>query len=386
MVSIDSIMNARPAVLVLKCGKIFRGTGFGTTKRVVGECVFYTNAGAGYDALLTDSNTAGTIPIFAYPLIGNYGVASWEKDQYGLLKCFESDSIKPQGIVAHEFCRDPSHFECTQTFEDFMKEGNLPGLESVDTRDLTHILRDQGAQMGILEIFDSAEKIPSDDELRKAVATVEDINVRNFSAENSRKSTEIFCPEKPVATVVAIDCGIKNSIIRNLVLRNLKVVVVPYNTSAAQILEYHPKGILISNGPGNPILCTETITTVKALLAKKIPIMGIDLGNLILGLAIGAQTYKMKSGHHGSSKPVVDQLGGRVYMTGQYHRYAIDTTSLKGTGFQPLFTHLDDQSCEGIYHPTEPFFGVQFPPGPYPAPEDTNFLYDRFLKNMGLGA
>jgi len=160
--------------------------------------------------------------------------------------------------------------------------------------------------------------------------------------------------------------------------------LVPFNISYEKIMEYHPNGVLISNGPGNPQLCEEAILTAKDLITHNIPTLGIDFGNCILGLAAGAKILKLKFGHHGSSKPVKDLKSGRVYSTGQYHNYAIDKNTLGGTSFHMTFEHLDDQSCEGIKHDTKPIFGVQFPPGAYAAPEDTNYLYDDFMINMGL--
>lgn len=384
MVTIQSLMNARPAVLVFQNGKVFRGTGIGKTGKVFGECVFTTNAGAGYDELLTDPNTKGTLNIFSYPLIGNFGISPWEKDSFGIYKWFESNSIKTAGLIIHELCVHPSHYESTRTFEDFMNEGNLSGIEGLDTRQLTHIIRDEGTQMAMLQIFNSTDKIPSDAELVAELSKMENGNNRKLYTEVSRNSIEIFSPKEPIGTVVAIDFGIKNSLLRNLLKRNMKVVVVPYNTPFEKIMEYHPNGVLLSNGPGNPKICEEGIETTKKLLANNVPTMGIDFGNCILGLAAGAKIIKLKFGHHGSSKPVKELKSGRVFSTGQYHNFAIDKDSISNTGFHLTYEHLDDHSCEGIAHDAKPLFGVQFPPGGFGAPEDTNYLYDEFMHKMGL--
>lgn len=384
MITRESFINTRPAVLVLHDGKIFHGTGFGATKRVYGECVFTTFPGAGYPEALTDPSNWGQIYALAYPLIGNYGIPPWQKDSIGITKWFESESIKCTGFVVHEACKQPSHYESTRTLDQFLSEGGIPGIEGIDTRYLTQIIRTEGIQMGMLQVFDSGQEIPSDTELIALERKAEDPNLRHLVAEVSRKKPDIFSPEKPIATVVAIDCGIKNNIIRNLIRRRLKVVVVPYNYTYEQIMAYNPKGIVISNGPGDPKLCVEAIEVGKKLIAESFPTLGICLGNQILGLSAGGDTYKLKYGHRGANKPVIDERTGRGYITSQNHGYAVNVESIAGSGFKLLFKNLDDNSCEGMYHPQKPILSSQFHPEAYPGPEDTNWIFDVFMEKMGL--
>jgi carbamoyl-phosphate synthase small subunit len=177
---------------------------------------------------------------------------------------------------------------------------------------------------------------------------------------------------------------IKNNIIRNLIRRRLKVVVVPYNYTYEQIMTFNPKGVVISNGPGDPKLCVEAIEVGKKLIAESFPTLGVCLGNQILGLSAGGDTYKLKYGHRGANKPVIDERTGRAYITSQNHGYAVDVESISGSGFKLLFRNLDDNSCEGMYHPTKPIFSSQFHPEAYPGPEDTNWIFDVFMQHMGL--
>jgi carbamoyl-phosphate synthase small subunit len=377
-------MHEREAVLVLSNGHIFRGVGFGASKRVYGEMVFTTFTAAGYYEALTDPSNWGQIYILTYPLIGNYGVPPWEKDENGVIKWFESSSIKCTGFVVHEACKEPSHYESVKTLDAFLAEEGIPGIERIDTRRLTKILRTEGVQVGMLEVYPEGVTAPDDETLLRQVKQAEDPNLRHLVKEVSIKEPVIYTPKNPIGTVVAIDCGIKNNIIRNLLRRNLKVVVVPFDYTYDQIMSYNPNGVLISNGPGDPKLCVEAVEVGKKLIENSFPTMGICLGNQILGLAAGGDTYKQKFGHRGSNKPVMDLRTNRAYITSQNHGYAVDVESVKPAGFLPLFVNVDDESNEGIYHPTKPIFSAQFHPEAYPGPEDTQFLFDDFLKNMGL--
>jgi carbamoyl-phosphate synthase small subunit len=384
MVDLNSLLNERQAVLVLNNGQIFRGTGFGATKRVYGELVFTTFTAAGYYEALTDPSNWGQIYVLTYPLIGNYGVPPWEKDENGVYKWFESSSIKCTAFVVHECCKQPSHYESVKTLNQFLAEENIPGIEGIDTRRLTQILRTEGSQVGMLEVYPEGVKPPSDEELLKLVKLAEDPNLRHLVKEVSRQEPEIFTPKDCRGTVVLVDCGIKNNTIRNLLRRGMKVVVLPYNATYEQVMSYKPNGVLISNGPGDPKQCVETIELTKRLIAESFPTMGICLGNQILGLAAGGDTYKMKYGHRGGNKPVLDLRTNRAYITSQNHGYAVNPATLGPSGFKPLFINCDDENNEGIYHETKPIFSVQFHPEAYPGPNDTEFLFDDFMKNMGF--
>jgi len=388
MISLDVLRNKRPAVLALQNGRIFYGDGFGSLSKVFGEVVFTTFTAAGYNQALTDPSNQGQIYTLTYPLIGNYGVPPWEKDTSGIHRWFESNSIKCSGFVVHEKCNQPSHYESTKTIDEFLADENVPGIEGIDTRELTKILRTEGVQPGLLHIYESEEVIPPEEEILKQVANVEDPNLRHLVQEVSTEKPIIYNGRETIGTVVAVDCGIKNNILRELIKRNLKVILVPYHASYQDIMKYHPDGILISNGPGDPKRCTETIAMAESLIENSIPTFGICLGNQILGLAAGGDTYKLKFGHRGGNKPVVDKRTGKAYITSQNHGFALDTESLKTShsGFLPLFENADDLTNEGVYHPTIPIFSVQFHPEGYPGPEDTTFLFDEFVRNMAVQA
>lgn len=390
MISLDALRTKQPAILALQNGRIFYGDGFGARSphKVTGEVVFTTFTAAGYNCALTDPSNQGQIYTLTYPLIGNYGVPPWEKDSSDIYKWFESNSIKCSGFVVHEKCNQPSHYESIKTIDQFLQEEDIPGIEGIDTRELTKILRSEGVQPGLLQLYESEEEIPDETEILRQVQVVEDPNLRHLVQEVSINEAVVYNGRKTIGTVVAVDCGIKNNILRELIKRNLKVIVVPYHTSYQEIMNYHPDGILISNGPGDPKRCTETIEMAENLLENSIPTLGICLGNQILGLAAGGDTYKLKYGHRGGNKPVVDKRTGKAYITSQNHGFALDTDSLKQShsGFQPLFENADDLTNEGIFHPRKPIFSVQFHPEGYPGPEDTTFLFDEFVRNIAVQA
>jgi carbamoyl-phosphate synthase small subunit len=383
LVSLQTLDSERDAVLVLSNGVVFRGKGIGATKKVFGELVFSTGM-VGYNATLTDCSNRRQIYLFTYPLIGNYGVPAWERDEYGIFKTFESDGIKLEAVVVNEACREPSHYESIKTFEAFLKEFNIPGIEGIDTRHLTIILRSEGTQMGLLQVFEKGEKIPDDATLIRELKQAPSIDQFNLAAEVSTKQVQKFTPPNPMGRVVIIDCGVKNNIMRNLAKRGMEVLIVPYNSTYEQIMSYKPNGVLISNGPGDPKRCLEAIAVTKKLIETGFPTMGICLGNQIMGLAAGGNTFKLKFGHRGGNKPVRDKTTGRLYITSQNHQFAVDPESVRKSGFKILFENIDDNSVEGIYHETKPIFAVQFHPEGTAGPFDTLFLFDKFMKNMGF--
>jgi carbamoyl-phosphate synthase small subunit len=387
-ITLDSLLNERKAVLVLSNGTIFHGIGFGASTKSIGELVFTTFTAAGYNCALTDPSNHGQLYALTYPLIGNYGVPSWELDEVGIEKWFESSSIKCAGFIVHEACKKPSHYKSTKTLNEFLLEQNIPGIERIDTRELTKILRTEGVQLGLLQVFEQNTPIPSDAELIQEVLNASDPNTRHLAGEVSRKEVQKVCLKETeaIGTVVVVDCGVKNNIIRELTKRKINVILVPYNASYEEIMKFEPDGILISNGPGDPKKCIETIQVAKKIIHNCIPCMGICLGNQIIGLAAGGDTYKMKFGHRGGNKPVIDLRTGKGYITSQNHGYALKTESLYKSGFKPLFTNADDGTNEGIYHPEKPIFAVQFHPEAYPGPEDTTYLFDDFLKNIAFRA
>jgi len=371
----------RPAILMLKDGRYFEGIGFGATKKVFGEIVFTTITGAGYNETLTDPSYKGQIVVMTHPLVGNYGVPAWEKDIYGIHKYFESDSIKVSGFVVNECCKNPSHYESEKTLNEFLLEENIPGIEWIDTRAITKVLREEGVQLGLLTVL-NPEETPNIEELRAEVKNVEDPNLRHLASEVSTKEVKVFRPSKPRGKVVIVDLGVKNNILRNFVERNIEVISVPYNYSYEQIMAFRPDGVFISNGPGDPAIYQGTISVARKLINNSIPTMGICLGNQIIALGAGGSSYKLKYGHRGGNKTVINPKTNQCYITSQNHGFCVKDFELGG--FSEFLTNIDDRSNEGIIHETKPIFAVQFHPEASPGPLDSLYLFDKFIELMEL--
>ncbi|MFX1366055.1 MAG: glutamine-hydrolyzing carbamoyl-phosphate synthase small subunit [Promethearchaeota archaeon] len=371
----------RPAILMLQDGRYFQGIGFGATKIVTGEFVFNTMTGAGYLETLTDPSYWGQIVVMTHPLIGNYGVPPWEKDEYGITKHFESDSVKVTGFVVNECCKYPNHYQSVKTLDEFLTEQDIPGIEWIDTRAITKILREEGVQVGALAVYNSGEN-PDIDYLKQLAAKVVDPNLRNLVSEVSTKEVCIYKSPNPIGKVVLLDLGYKLNILRNLVSRGLEVIIVPHNYTYEQIMSYNPDGVFISNGPGDPALCKEAIEVSSKLIEQSIPTMGICMGNLILALATGAVSYKLKYGHRGGNKTVISLQSNKCYITSQNHGFCVKDFE-KG-GFKEILRNVDDQTNEGIEHKTKPIFAVQFHPEACPGPLDSLYLFDKFIDNMRL--
>lgn len=369
------------AILMLKDGRYFEGIGFGATGVVSGELVFTTITGAGYNETLTDPSYQGQIVIMTHPLVGNYGVPPWEKNQYGLLKYFESDSIKVSGFVVNECCKRPHHYESVKNLDRFLKEEGIPGIEWIDTRAVTKILRDEGVQVGLLAVYPPGED-PNLEELREKVKQAEDPNKRHLASEVSTSEVKTYTPENVKGRVVILDLGVKYSIIRNLVERDIEVILVPYDYSYEKIMEHKPQGVVISNGPGDPKLYHHSVEVAEKLLENEIPTFGICLGNQIIGLAAGGESYKLPYGHRGGNKTVINPDTQKCSITSQNHGYCVK--DFEQGGFIEFLKNIDDESNEGIIHQTKPIFAVQFHPEASPGPYDSLYLFDRFIKMMGL--
>lgn len=371
--------------LILKDGSEYGGRSFGASKSVNGEVVFATGM-TGYVESLTDPSYAGQILVMTYPLIGNYGVPN--------KKTWESGKIQVAGLVVSTYNDTPSHFESERSLSKWLKEEGIPALEIKDTRGLTLRLREKGCVLGKIDFFSGV--IPSASEgslkykkgiLRRSAALApqndagvsmafEDPNLRNLAAEVSIKKPKIIGDGKK--TVLVLDCGIKQNIVRELVKRKVKVIQVPWNYNPfASKIKFH--GALISNGPGDPKMCTTTIEIVKKTLAKKIPTFGICLGNQILALAAAGDTSKMKFGHRGQNQPVLLVGSKKCYLTTQNHGFQVSRVP---KSFKPWFINLNDRTNEGIIHKTLPFMSVQFHPESCPGPLDTGWLFDEFLKKL----
>ena len=365
----------RNAALVLKDGTIISGSGLGYPTRVVGEVVFNTGM-VGYTEALTDSSYKGQILTFTYPLIGNYGVPDYKNlDQWSLPRYFESDKIQATAAIMHELCQEPNHWASTKTFDNWLYEEKIPGIFDIDTRSLTTKLREYGVMMGALEVSDDeidAEKLKED------LYKVGSYGEQNFVEQVSTKKPQTYGVGKE--TIVLMDYGVKYGIVRRLLERNFSVVRVPYDYPLDEIMAYKPAGVLVSNGPGDPKACTHTFETIRDVMDLNMPVLGICLGVQILALAGGGDTYKLKYGHRGQNKPCTDLEAGRSYITSQNHGYAVDSKSLKGTGFKTWFVNADDGSVEGIKHEKRPILAVQFHPEASPGPYDTDFVFDTFAE------
>ncbi|MBI2129846.1 glutamine-hydrolyzing carbamoyl-phosphate synthase small subunit [Candidatus Woesearchaeota archaeon] len=347
--------------LVLEDGSVFQGFSFGSEKSASGEVVFNTGM-VGYPETLTDPSYKGQILALTYPLIGNYGVPGNEKED-NILKYFESDKIQISGLIVSNYSENYSHWNAKRSLSDWLKEHNIPAIQGIDTRELTKKLREKGTMLG---------KIVYDDENIE----LEDPNKRNLAAEASIEEPIIY--EKGKTKVVVIDCGVKNNIIRSLLKRNITVIRVPWDYD---FLKLEFDALLISNGPGDPKTAKETIVNVKKALESNIPTFGICLGNQILALAAGGDTYKLKYGHRSQNQPCLEIGTKRCFITSQNHGYAVDIKSLPNE-WTPWFVNVNDNTNEGIKHSTKPFISIQFHPEATPGPVDTGFLFDKFLEML----
>ncbi len=369
--------NSKDAFLLLQDGSLFFGRGFGAETDAVGEVVFNTGM-VGYNESLTDPSYAGQILCFTYPLIGNYGVPSYKTlDRYGLPRFFESGSIKVTGAVVQEACAAPSHWASSRSLAKWLDSEGVPGIEGVDTRALVTRLREAGVMMGVIANGKEAGDL---ERLRRALA-----EASRYETQNLVKTVSVTAPVIDGGgerRVVLLDCGAKLGIVRNLLARGYQVVRLPYDSSYADVAKYDPDGVIVSNGPGDPQLCVETVRTVGRLVESDVPLLGICLGEQIVGLSLGGSTFKLKYGHRGQNKPCVDLETGRGYVTSQNHGYALQEKGLPETGLEPWFVNSDDHTIEGVRHRSKPCAAVQFHPEATPGPYDTGFVFDRFVADM----
>ena len=347
------------ARLELEDGSVFHGYSFGKNESIAGEVVFNTGM-VGYPESLTDPSYYGQILVLTYPLIGNYGVPGNEMEN-GLPKWFESDKIQTTGLIVSEYSFDYSHWNAKKSLSEWLIEHNIPGLYGIDTRMLTKRLRDEGTMLGRIVFFT--------DEI-----AFYDPNQLNLVAEVSVKEPIEY--GKGNKKVVLVDCGAKDNIVRSLVERGLIVRRVPWNYD---FTSENFDGIMISNGPGDPKMCSETIEIVQKAFECNVPIFGICMGNQILSLAAGADTYKLKFGHRSQNQPCVEVGTKRCYITSQNHGYAVDGRTLPD-GWEPWFVNANDGTNEGIRHTSKQFQSVQFHPEAAPGPVDTAILFDEFKR------
>ena len=352
--------------LILENGEEYLGFGFGSDSDKICEIVFNTSM-VGYQEILSDPSYTYQAVVMTYPLIGNYGMADED---------YETETPTIGAFVVREYNDEPSNFRSKKTLDSVMKEYDIPGIYGVDTRKLNRKIRDFGSMKAYITTPDTTlregmEKLSKTEIPRDAVSRVSRKNITFYPATAAPVNYH----------VVAIDCGMKQNIVRSMNARGINVTVVPWNTTEAQIMPLHPDGIFISNGPGDPTDVPEVIETVRSLIGK-VPIFGICLGHQILSLANGAKTYKLKFGHRGGNHPVKNLKTNRIEITSQNHSYAVDTESLKGTPLKATHINLLDETIEGVECDEAYAFSVQYHPESAPGPQDSAYLFDAFIENM----
>jgi len=366
------------ALLALADGRVFQGRACGATGEAHGEVVFNTSM-TGYQEILTDPSYRGQLVCMTYPLIGNYGINPED---------VESRRPWVNGFIVKEACPYPSNWRGRVPIETYMREHGIVGIQGIDTRALTRHLRDHGAQEGIISTEETngailAAKARSLPGLvgRDLVSEVSIDEAHGWSEGQWQLAKGYAKPPAPRFRVVAFDSGIKRNILRELASLGCEVEVVPADTPAAAVLERKPHGVFLSNGPGDPEAVLYLVESVRGIIGKA-PIFGICLGNQILGLAFGGQTYKLKFGHHGGNHPVKDLETGRVEITAQNHGFSVDLASVEKAGLVGTHVNLNDGTSEGMRHRHLPVFSVQYHPEASPGPHDSHYLFKRFVSLM----
>jgi carbamoyl-phosphate synthase small subunit len=348
--------------IILEDGTTYEGKSFGAEKSVNGEIVFNTGM-VGYPESLTDPSYRGQILVLTYPLIGNYGIPDDTREN-DLHKNFESETIQISALVVSEYEEGFFHWSAVQSLATWLKNHNIPAVFDIDTRALTKKLRAQGTMLG--KIVYGENNDPGFD----------DPNKRNLVAEVSIDEPIEYAKGKK--SVIIVDCGVKNNIIQSFLRRNVSVIRVPWDYN---FVDLKANGVIISNGPGDPTMCPETVEHIQRVMKSGRPLLGICLGSQLMGLAAHARTYKLKYGHRGQNQPCSEMGTRRCFITSQNHGYAIDNKSLP-QDWREWFYNDNDGTNEGLLHISKPFFGVQFHPEASPGPDDTDFLFDMFIRAM----
>jgi carbamoyl-phosphate synthase small subunit len=371
--------------LILQDGTVFEGEPFGARTDSDGEVVFTTNM-SGYPESMTDPSFRGQIMVFTYPLLGNYGVPSEELNEHGFSKNFESEAIHARGIVCAQVSETYSHHAAVSSLGTWMEHHGVPGITGIDTRALTKKLREHGVMLGRI-----VQNVRSQ---KSEVSDIPDPNLLNLVAEVSCKEVIVYDPpadllptdHSSLTTVIAYDCGMKRNIIRSFLKRGVRLVRVPWDFDLDSYKEPYD-AVFVSNGPGDPKMCKPTIKAMQRAMEKGIPTFGICLGNQLMGLAIGGDTYKLKYGHRGANQPCVEMICSdgtvcepnkrRCIITSQNHGFAVDEKL--PAGWDVWFRNANDGTVEGLRHSSGKFFAVQFHPEATPGPEDANYLFDEFV-------
>lgn len=347
--------------LTLEDGTVFYGKSFGSGKAAAGEVVFNT-AMTGYPESLTDPSYRGQILCLTYPLVGNYG-APGKSEENDLYRFYESSSIHISGLIVSDYSFEYSHWNATESLHDWLHRNNVPGVFGIDTRALTKIIREKGSMLGKLEPDGT-------------ITDFYDPNKVNLVGQVSTSEKKIYGNGK--YRIMLVDCGVKYNIIRNLLRRDTTIIRVPWD------YDYHDEnydGLFLTNGPGDPKMCTTTINNISRSFNGNKPIFGICLGNQLMALASGADTYKLKYGHRSHNQPVLKVGTDKAYITSQNHGFAVDNNTLTDE-WKPMFININDQTNEGMMHKSKPFFSTQFHPEASGGPTDTDFLFDVFIDNI----
>ena len=354
--------------IVLENGKEFYGYGFGADVTAINELVFNTSM-VGYQEIISDPSYTDQMVCMTYPLIGNYGMTDED---------YETKVPTMGGLIVREYNDLPSNFRYTKTLSEVLLEYDIPGISGVDTRMITRIIRDEGSQK--VMICDANKPLVD------ALQMVRDYQIPTdmVSRVSCKKRWYSRTPNHKY-DVVAIDCGIKHNIIRKLNEKGCNVTVVPFDTSADEIMKMQPDGLFLSNGPGNPEDVQPVINVVKELHGQ-LPIFGICLGHQMISLALGAKTFKMKFGHRGGNHPVMNIETGKIEITSQNHSYAVDVKSLEGTPLTLTHKNLLDDTAEGVESAENKLFSVQYHPESAPGPQDSAYLFDKFIDLMAKEA
>ncbi|MDP2599563.1 MAG: glutamine-hydrolyzing carbamoyl-phosphate synthase small subunit [Deltaproteobacteria bacterium] len=372
----------KKAHLVLADGTIFEGESFGFEGETSGEVVFNTSI-TGYQEILTDPSYCRQIVILTYPMIGNYGVNREDA---------ESSKIQAAGLIIKEYCEHPSNWRSTQSLAQYLRDNKIVGVHKLPTREIVRHIRDKGAMPGILTTDNgqwtmdygpkTAEKGNSLIEKAKKLPSMAG---QELVHEVTCKTSYVVPPAggKKEYSIVAYDFGIKQNIVRELAKRNCEVTVVPALTKPADVLKMKPNGVLFSNGPGDPAACEEIVENIRSLIGK-LPIMGICLGHQLLGLALGAKTFKLKFGHRGANQPVKDLKNDKVLITSQNHGFSIDPASIPAEMIVTQI-NLNDQTVEAFEHKKYPILSVQYHPEAAPGPHDANNIFNKFIEMVTNG-
>ncbi len=353
--------------LILENGDIYEGSSFGAEEDVWGEVVFNTSM-VGYPEGFTDPSYYGQILTMTYPLIGNYGVPP-PSIINGISTYLESTKIHIRGLLVSAYTNGTSHWQSVKTLGRWLKEEKIPALSGIDTRTLTQTIREKGVMKGIITFKKSPPKASG--------LHFKDINKDNIVASVSCKKPIVYGSGK--IRILFFDCGVKLNQIRLLLDYNTTIIRVPWNFNPFNNTPFD--AVMISNGPGDPKMVSRTVEIIKEIIKRKMPILGVCLGNQILALAAGANTYKLKYGHRGQNQPVIDDTSKRCYITTQNHGFAVDTKTIP-EGWIPWFTNLNDRTNEGIRHSSLPFFSTQFHPEDMPGPKDTRWIFDYFIEKI----